>query len=148
MGMLDSEVIFSAAQSTAAAPIGNTASTNSYNCGSVNDSDDAMTGENVWVNVVCNTPFTSSGAATVQALLQSAPDDATWTTAVAGPVLPISSVVAGTPLLQTQPPTGMQQYWQTVLVVGAYALTGGAVDSYVSNSIQRNTQRPAGFTVS
>ncbi len=146
MGMLDSETVLSAAQSTAAFAVGDNASTNVYDTGSANDDEAAQTGENLWVNIVCNTLF-AGATATAQGVLQSAPDNATWTDVVAGPALLATGVVVGQSLLTVQPPIGTQRYWRTIIRVAVANLTAGAIDSYISNTIQHNIQRPSGFSV-
>lgn len=150
--MLDSELVLSSAQSTSAFGTGDNASTNVYDTGSAfanaQNSEAAQTGENLWLNVVCNTAFTSGGGATVQAVLQSSPDNATWTDVVAGKATAYNSIVPGQSLLTVQPPIGTQRYWRTILRVATAALTGGAVDSYLSNTIQYSVNRPSGFSVS
>lgn len=151
MGMIDSELVLSAAQSTSAFGTGDNPSTNVYDTGSAysnaQDNEAAQTGENLWLNVLCNTAFTSGGGATVQAVLQSSPDNSTWTDVVAGKATAYNSIAAGQSLLTVQPPIGTQRYWRTILRIGTAALTGGAVDSYFSNTIQYNVLRPAGFAV-
>lgn len=150
MGMLDSELVLSAAQSTAAFAIGDNASSNTYDTGSAynnaQDAEASLTGENLWVRVGCNTLFVGA-TATVQAVLQSSPDNATWTDNVAGAAVLATGVAVGQYLLEVQPPSGTQRYWRTILRVAVANLTGGAVDSYICNTIQHNIQRPAGFTV-
>lgn len=150
-GMLDSELVLSAAQSTSAFNVGDNASTNVYDTGSAfanaQNAEAAQTGENLWVNVVCNTLFVGAGA-TIAAVLQSSPDNATWTDVVSSKAFTIASIAAGTVLLQVQPPPGTQRYWRTILRVATANLTAGAVDSYLSNTIQYSVNRPAGFSVS
>jgi len=80
-------------------------------------------------------------------VFQTSPDNATWTDSVAGRALLVSGVTAGQILLMVQPPIGTQRYWRTILRVALEGVTAGAVDSYISNTIQYNVQRPAGFTV-
>lgn len=148
--MLDSELVLAAAQTPTA--IGDTPSTNVYDTGSAagnaQESEAALTGENLWVNVICNTVPTSGGGATIQAVLQDAPDNATWTDRLLGAVNAYAAVTKGLPLLQAQSPVGTQRYWRIVFRIGTAVLTAGAFDAYISNTIQRNIQRPSGFTVS
>lgn len=146
MAMLDSELVLSAAQATTAFNIGDNPSTNVYDTGSLANAEAAQTGENLWVNVLCNTLFVGA-TATIAAVLQSSPDNATWTDVISSKAFTIASIAAGTVLLQAQPPPGTQRYWRTILRVAVANLTAGAVDSYVSNSIQYNVQRASGFTV-
>jgi hypothetical protein len=149
--MLDSELVLSAAQSTAAFNIGDNPSTNVYDTGSAignaQNADASMTTENLWVNVICNTLFVGAGA-TIAAVLQSSPDNATWTDVVASKAFTIASIAAGSVLLQVQPPPNTQRYWRTILRVATANVTAGAVDSYISNTIQNNVLRPVGFVVS
>lgn len=143
MGMLDSELIFCEGQAVTAT--GDNGSTTVLNFGSAPLGDSGQTQENLWVQAICSTTATSGGAATVQAVLQSAPDNATWTDAVAGPAIPKANLLAGTVMLQVQPPPGMQQYWRISWRIGTAALTAGAFDAFVSNTIQRNIAQPSGF---
>jgi hypothetical protein len=150
MGMLDSELIFSAAQTPTA--VGDTPSTNVYDTGSAagnaQEAEAALTTENLWLNVICNTVPTSGGSATIQAVLQDSPDNATWTDRLLGGAVSYSNVTKGLALLQAQPPVGTQRYWRIAYRIGTAALTAGAFDAYVSNTIQRNVSRPSGFSVS
>lgn len=146
MGYLDSELVLSAAQSTAAFNIGDNPSSNVYDTGSVNNEEASMTGENLWIRVGCSTLFVGA-TATVQAVLQSSADNVTFTDVVAGAALLATGVVVGQPLLEIQPPTLTLRYWRTIIRVAVANLTGGAVDSWIANTLQRNIARPSGFTV-
>jgi hypothetical protein len=150
MGMLDSELVLASAQTPTL--VADTPSTNVYDSGSAyanaQDAEEAMVGEQLYVNVICNTVPTSGGAATIQAVLQDAPDNATWTDRLLGPVLGYAAVTKGMPLLQAAPPIGTQRYQRIVFRIAGAALTAGAFDAYFSNTIQRNIQRPTGFSVS
>lgn len=150
MGMLDSELVLSAAQTPTA--IGDTPSTNVYDTGSAignaQGAEEALTGENLWLNVTCNSTATSGGAATVQAVLQDSPDNATWTDRLIGQSLAVAAVTKGTVLLQVQPPVGTQRYQRIAYRIGTAVLTAGAFDAFFSNAIQRNIARPSGFSVS
>jgi hypothetical protein len=146
MGMLDSNLIFCEAQAVTAT--GDTPSTNVYDTGNGNGSGDAgLTGENLWINAVCTTAVTSDGSATVQAVLQSSADNTTFTDVVAGLPIAKASLLAGTVMLMVQPPPGMLEYWRVVWRVGTAALTAGAFDAWVSNTIQDNVSRNSGFSV-
>lgn len=146
MGMLDNEIIFSAAQAVTAT--GDTASTNVYDSGGANGQGDmGQTGENLWFNVIVNTTATSGGSATVQAVLQDSADNATFADVVIGKAIAVASVTAGSILLQVQPPPGMREYSRIVYRIGTAVLTAGKFDAYVSNTIQRNIARNSGFSV-
>lgn len=146
MGMLDNEIIYSAAQAVTAT--GDTASTNVYNSGGANGQGDmGQTGENLWVNVTVNTTATSGGSATVQAVLQDSADNSSFADVVAGPAVAVANVTAGAVLLQVQPPPGMRQYSRIAYRIGTAVLTAGKFDAYVSNTIQRNIARNSGIPV-
>lgn len=145
MGMLDNSLKLATAQ--AVTSTGDTASSNVYDNGSANSADNSMTGENLWINAVVDTTPTSSGSATIQAVLQDSADNSTFADVVAGPAIAYGSAPAGTVLLQVQPPTGMRRYFRVVWRVGTAALTAGKFTAYVSNTIQRNVARPSGFSV-
>jgi hypothetical protein len=149
MGMLDQELMFSDGQSLAGAAIGDYPSTNTYDCGGTNgQSDFGQVGENLWFNMVLGAAVTSGGAATVQGVIQSAPDNATWTDFEAGPVVSLANAIAGAVLLQITPNPGAQRYLRTIVRVAGAALTGGTVNSFGSEAIQRNVSRNSGFAVS
>ncbi len=145
MGMLDSQLVFCQGQAVTA--VGDNGSTTQFNLGNPNQGGAGMTGENLWVQAICSETATSAGLATVQAVLQSAPDDATWTDAVLGEAIPVAQLTAGTVMLEVQPPPAMQQYWRISWRVAVAALTAGTFDAFVSNTLQRNVPRPSGFTV-
>lgn len=144
MGMLDSELVLSAAQVPTA--IGDTASTNVYDSGSVPNAEEGLTGENIWLQVICKTIPTSGG--TIQAVFQDSPDNATFTDRLAGAVFASAAVTLGLPLLQVQPPTFTQRYQRVVYRIATTIFAAGAFDAFFSNTIQRNTARPSGFAVS
>lgn len=146
MGMLDSELVFSDAQAAAGLAVGDNPSTNYYNCGQAS-SDTALTSENLWVNVTVNTAITSAGNATIQAVLQDSADAVNFADAQVGPVVPVANATQGTALLQVQPQPGLRQYTRIVYRIAVAALTGGAFDAFISNTIQRNVAKPSGFTV-
>lgn len=146
MGMLDSEIIFSAAQAVTAT--GDTASTNVYDSGGANGQGDmGQTGENLWFNATVNTAATSAGSATIQAVLQDSADNATFADVATGPVVAVASATLGAVLLQLQPPPGMRRYSRIAYRIGTAVLTAGKFDAYVSNTIQRNVARQSGFSV-
>jgi hypothetical protein len=148
MGYLDSELVLAAAQAPTA--IGDTPSTNVYDTGSAynnaQDAEEAQTGENLWLNVIVNATAAGAGA-TVQAVFQDSPDNATWTDRLLGPVVPVANVTKGSALLQVQPPVGTQRYQRIVFRIATAVLTAGQFDAYFSNTIQRNVSRPTGFSV-
>jgi len=146
MGMLDKNLIFSDGQAVTAT--GDTASTNVYDTGGANGQGDAgQTGENLWVNMAVSTTFTSGGAATLQGVLQDSADNSSFADVAVGAAIAVASLTAGTSIFRIQPPPGMRRYWRTVARVGTAVMTAGALDSYVSNTLERNVTRPSGFSV-
>ncbi len=144
MGMLDNELILSSGQAVTA--LGDTASTNSYDCGGTNgQSDIGQTSERLWVNITADTAFTSGGAGVLQGVLQDSADNATFADVAAGPQIPVANLTAGAVILQIQPPPGMRRYFRTVGRVTGAVMTGGTLSSYVSESIQRNVARASGI---
>ncbi len=144
MPMLDSELVLSAAQIPTL--VADTPSTNVYDTGFAVAGDEAMTGENLWLNVLVNTAPTSGG--TIQAVFQDSPDNATWTDRLAGAVLASAACTVGAMLLQVQPPIGTVRYQRIVYRIATTAFVAGAFDAYFSNTVQRNTAKPSGFSVS
>ena len=146
MGMLDSECIFSNAQAVTAT--GDTASTNVYDTGTpynnAQDAENALSNENLWINVFVNTQVAGVGSSTA-AVLQTSPDNSTWTDVLSGSLYPPAQLTAGTNIMQVQPPTGTQRYWRIAYRVSGAVLTAGKFDAYMSNTIQRNVQRPSGI---
>lgn len=157
MGFLDNEVMFSDGQAISGFTVTDNASTNIYDTGAgqspqANGQGDAgQTGENLWINVIAKTALTSGSAASlVTAVLQDSADGTTFADVVASKAFTASStgpapIIAGTVLLQVQPPVGMRRYWRIAYRVGTAVFTGGTVDGYVSNTIQRNIARQSGI---
>jgi hypothetical protein len=145
--MLDSEIIFAEGQAVTSHSA-DTASTNVYDNGSAVLGDAGQTGEHLWVQALVSTTPTSSGSATIQAVLQDSADNSSFADVVAGPVIAYASAPAGTQLLAVQPPPGMRRYWRIAWRIGVADLTAGKFDAFVTESLQRNVARPSGFTVS
>ena len=145
-GMLDSETMLCEGQLVTV--VGDTPSTNVYAAANAVLGDMGQTGENIWLRCKCSTAATSGGAATLQAVLQDSPDNATWTDRSLGPVQPLANLVAGATIYEVQPPPGLARYVRVVWRVAAAALTAGAFDAYFSNTLQRNIPQPSGFAVS
>lgn len=143
--ILDSQELFSSLQSLAVST-GDTASTNVLDTGTAQDEG---IGEPAYVNVLVTTAFTSAGSATIAAVLQSSPDNSTWTDAIVGPALAYNAAGAGAGqyLLQARLPVGLQRYMRVAYRVGTAALTAGAASAFVSKDIQKNVINPTGITV-
>lgn len=145
MGMVDSELILSAAQAFTAQT--DTPSTNVYDSGQTNAAV-GLTGENLWLTVAVNTTVTSAGAPTVTPVLQDSADNSTFADVVVGPAFLKAVMVAGAYLLRMQLPIGMRRYIRVVYRSAVADLTAGKFDAYISNTIQHNTSYPSGFSVS
>jgi hypothetical protein len=144
--MLDNGLVLAEGQAVTAE--GDTGSTSTYDAGSAALGSAGLTGENLWVQAFCSTTVTSAGSATVQAVLQDSSDNATWVDVVAGPAIAKASLLAGTPMLQVQPPVSMLRYWRIAWRVGTAVLTAGKFDAFISNTLQNNVAQPSGFSVS
>jgi hypothetical protein len=146
--ILDSQEVFSYAQSTAAFTVSDNAPTNTFDTGGVQD--DGI-GEELNVAFLVNTAFTSGGAATIQFVVQSSTDNATWTDLVASPVFAYNAAAVGagkTPFV-VRLPTPVKRYLRVCYRVAGAALTGGAVSSFLVKDPQlAPIQSGAGFTVS
>lgn len=146
MGMNDSENVFSNAQAVTA--VGDTGSTNSYDTGApynnAQNSEAAMTCENLWIQVSVNTSVAGAGAS-VAAVLQDSADGTTWGDVLSGSLYAPAVLTAGANIMQVQPPTGTRRYWRVGYRVSGAVLTAGKFDAYLSNTIQRNVIRPSGI---
>lgn len=145
MGMLDQSTKLANAQ--AVTGLGDTASSNVYDFGSIPSADAALTSPFLWLNAQVATTVTSGGAATVQAVLQDSADNATFADVLSGPVTALAALTAGATLLIVQPPVGLRRYFRVVWRVAGAALTGGTFSAFVSMDVQRNVARPSGFSV-
>ncbi len=145
MGMIDSELVF--AEGQAVTNIGDTPSTNDYEAANAYLGSAGLTTENLWVQAFCSGTAASGGAATLQAVLQDSADGVTYNDVATGEIFPVADLTAGTQLLALQPPPGMEQYWRIVWRVATAALTAGTFDAFISNTLQRNTAQPSGFSV-
>lgn len=85
-----------------------------------------------WVIVRTSTAATSGGAATVQAVLQDSPDDATFTDEVLGPIQPVASLTQGAILLAQRILPSMQRYLRVVYRIATAALTAGVFTAFLT----------------
>ncbi len=145
MTIRDTSLIYSNAQ--AVLLTGDTASTNQYDAGTPLASDIGLGADDVFLSIVCNTTATSSGAATVQAVLQDSADGVNFSDVIGGAVFPVASVKQGAALLQIPYPTRLRQFTRVVYRVGGAALSAGKFDAFVSIGVQRNLARLSGFTI-
>lgn len=144
MGMLDNSTKLAIAQAVTAT--GDTASTNIYDSQSPDNAEIGLN-EDLWVVATVATTATSSGSATVQAVLQDSADGVTFADVLSGRVAPVASLVEGAELMLAQPPVGMRRYFRVAFRVGTAALTAGAFNAFVSMDVQKNVARPSGFSV-
>lgn len=140
--LIDSQEQFSTAQAVTAT--GDTASTNVLDTLAAQDEG---IGEEALITALCSTTATSGGSATVQAVLQTSVDNATWTDAVAGPVVAVASVTAKSILLQTRLPIGLKRYIRVAWRVGTAVLTAGNFSAFLTKDVQAQQYMPSGFTV-
>lgn len=144
--ILDSQEVFSAAQAPTA--VGDTASTNQIDTGSV--SDDGI-GEDISVYAKVDTTFTSGGAATLQVVLQSSADNSTYVDKLLSPVYALAALTAGAVLLNAVLPIGpntvSNRYLRVVYRIGTAVMTGGAVSAFIVKNPQAYQFGPNGFSV-
>ncbi|MDD2988886.1 MAG: hypothetical protein PHI64_07990 [Zoogloea sp.] len=145
MTIRDLNLIYSKAQ--AVLLVGDTASANCFDAGSALASDIGHAVDDVFLSVVCNTAATSSGSATLRAVLQDSADGVNFSDVIAGPVLPVAQVARGVALLQIPFPTRLRRFTQVVYRVGTAPLTAGKFDAFVSIGVQRNVAQKSGFFV-
>lgn len=144
MGMLDSELILSAAQ--AETTVADHASTNIYDTGQTNAAV-GLTGENLWLTVLVNTATTTSASGTVTPVLQDSADNSSYADVMVGP-LAAAPTAAGVYLWRVQLPIGLRRYIRVVYRIATGALTAGKFDAFISNTIEHNVTYPSGFSVS
>lgn len=144
MGMIDNSTKLAIAQAVTAT--GDTASTNVYDFGS-DASAGAALNRNLWIQAQVDTTATSGGAATLQAVLQDSADGTTFADVLAGPVVALAGLTAGTKLLETPPPMSLRRYVRIAWRVGTAALTAGKFTAFISLDIQKNIAKPSGFSV-
>lgn len=144
--LIDSQNLFSASAGDSPTNTGDQASANVIDTGAAQD---VGIGEGAWVNIVANAAVTSAGAATVQGVLQTSSDNATWTDAVAGAAIAKANLTAGATLLKTRIPPGLKRYLRVVYRIATAALTAGTFDAYITKNEEDDQQyMPAGFSVS
>ncbi|EEU9533621.1 Bbp16 family capsid cement protein [Escherichia coli] len=93
-----------------------------------------------WITV--NTTATAAGAATVNAQLQTSPDNSTWTTIASSGDLALSTLVAGRRVVSQKVPQGVQRYLRVNYVVGTGPLTAGAFTAGINLDVDGNNHYP------
>jgi hypothetical protein len=145
--IMDSQEVFSSSQSLAVGT-GDTASTNILD--TLGAQDDGI-GEEINFCTLINTAMTSGGAATIQFVLSTSSDAATWTDLVASPVYAFNAaqVAAGKMPFVVRVPTQVKRYLRATFRVAGAAITGGAASAFLVKDPQlAPIQSGAGFTVS
>jgi len=141
--IIDSQALFSSAQDLTGAGVGDTASTNVLDTGA--DTDDGV-GEELFVEVNVSVAVTSAGAATVQYVLQTSTDNATWTDLELSEAIAKATLVIGyTRYLRVNP--GVRRYLRVVYRIGTAALTAGKVTAGLVKNIQLNKPYAIGYSV-
>lgn len=108
---IDSQEEFSVNQSLVGT--GAIVSTNSYDTGAAAD---VGIGNKV-TSVFANLTAAMVGGTSVQVILQTSPDNATWTQAGAGPVVPVAEATIGKRIASFPLPTGLKRYLRVVYQV-------------------------------
>jgi hypothetical protein len=139
---IDSQELFASAQAVTAT--GDTASTNVLDTGAAQDEG---IGEEVLLVVLCTTTPTSGGAATIQPVLQTSSDNATYTDAMTGPALAYTAITAGQTLFASRLPIGLKRYLRVVFRIGTAVLTAGNFSAFLVKDVQAYQFGASGFTV-
>ncbi len=84
------------------------------------------------IAIMVTSAFTSSGNATLQVELQTAPDSGSgtpgmWTPIVYSETVPVAGLVAGYSFLNFKIPPGVQKYLKLTYLVGTANMTAGAI---------------------
>lgn len=144
MSMIDDKLVFSSGQ--AITTEGDHPSTKSVPLGSGKNAFDVPMNrqfEGVPVRLIIaarvKAPFGSVGAATLQVSIQTSPDDATWTTKLSGPVIPVADLVAGKYALREPMPLGdMNKYMRLLYTVGTADFNAGTIDAQIAMDAETN----------
>lgn len=140
--LMDTQEIFSNAQAVTAT--GDTASTNVYDTGVA--ADDGI-GEPLMLVVNSVAAATSGGSATVQAVLQTSVDNATWTDAMAGPAVAYTVASGSKNLWKARLPYGLNRYLRVAYRIGTAVLTGGTFSAFLVKDTNGHQYPASGFTV-
>ncbi len=140
--LIDQQNQFSAAQAVTA--LGSTASTNVVDLGIARDVGGAVTDQ---LMLLCEvvTAFTSGASGTLQVQFQTSPDNATWSTLAQSDAIPVASLVQGYKFLPGELPGGAQRYVRLNYVVGAAAMTAGALTAGLVPSLDVQPVYPRGY---
>lgn len=139
--IIDSLSEFSAAQAVTA--LGDTASTNVVD--TLVDSDEGI-GEPVHVAFSVAQTATSGGAATVQFVIQTSTDNATFTDIGMTEAIALATLKAGFSK-PVRLPVGVRRYIRVAYRVGTATLTAGAFNAAIVKDIQMSKVYGSGFTV-
>ena len=141
---IDSQSTFAAAQAVTAT--GDTASTNILDTGAAHDEG---IGEPLFLLVKTVAGFTSGGAGTLQAVLQT-DDNSSFSTPKEFPItgaLALAALGANAEIAKYRLPIGLERYLRVVWRVGTAAMTAGSVSAYLVKDVQANVAYASGFSV-
>lgn len=143
--ILDKNLQFSLGQSLAAA-VGDIVSTNVLDTEAAQDEGIGEPIQFLWDIV---TALTSAGAATVQFVVQSSPDNSTWTDQemTQAYAYNAAAVQPGAQPIVLKMSPGLQRYVRTVVRVAGAATTGGTGSSFAVKDSQLYQFGKSGFTV-
>ena len=143
--MIDTQLVFAQAQSIGAV-VSDIVSTNVYDTGAAFDQS---IGQGFQFAFFINTVPTSAGAATIQFVVQSSSDNATWTDDVLSPAYAYNAApVNATGLAQSlEMGLGAKRYLRTVTRIGGATTTGGTASAYGGHDFPELQYPTSGFTV-
>ena len=82
--------------------------------------------------------FTSGGAATLVATLQTSADNSTYVDVIVSKTFALADLVAGADLLPQHLPHGLLQYTKVKYVIGTATTTAGTVTCGIGSALQSN----------
>lgn len=126
--ILDQSLQMSSAQAVTASA----ASTNVIDQGAAGD---AVQSE-LYLVVQVRQAAAASGAATVNFVLQTSPDNSTWTTLFDSGAIGKAALTANAQPVRVPMPVGAQRYLQVQYNVGTGPLTAGAFDAFLADTVK------------
>jgi hypothetical protein len=95
-------------------------------------------GDQLWLNVVVTTAFTSGGAATLTVALNHSTDNSSWTVVLQTPAIALATLVAGYQIIRMPLPANLNRYLKMIYTIGTAVMTAGAVSAWIDHGFQSN----------
>jgi len=100
-----------------------------------------MLAKPLYLDVTVDTAFTSGGAATLQAILQTSDAEAFGSgnvTLMDSGTIALATLVKGHKLLQGRIPAGCKRYLRVVYTIGTTTMTAGKVNAVITDGVDRS----------